>query len=176
MRRAPIVLVATVIGTTGVLLFKPHELTPTVASSSSSSSSPSSSTGQDATVSKSGSTTTVTGAVISTQFGDTQVQVTIKSGKITDVKPLQIPSNEPQSVQISNAAIPALRQSALAKQSAAIDVVSGATYTSQSYAASLQSALDKAGFKAADGSTAPTTAPTGAEEHGHGFGGGFFGG
>ncbi|MDX6362695.1 MAG: hypothetical protein QOC85_1705, partial [Streptomyces sp.] len=135
MRRAPIVLVATVIGTTGVLMFKPHEVTPAVASSSSSSAS------QDAAVSKSGSTTTATGAAVTTQFGNTQVQVTIKSGKITDVKPLQIPSNEPQSVQISNGAVPALRESALTKQSAAIDSVSGATFTSQSYAASLQSAL-----------------------------------
>ncbi|MFD8815011.1 FMN-binding protein [Streptomyces sp. NPDC059627] len=175
MRRAPIVLVSTVIGTTAVLTFKPHEITPAIASSSSSSSS----TSQGATVKKSGSTTTATGAVVSTQFGNTQVQVTIKSGKITDVKALQIPSNEPQSVQISNAAVPTLRQSVLAKQSAAIDTVSGATFTSKSYAASLQSALDKAGFKAADGSTAPTTAPTESEEHGHdgGFGGrGPFGG
>jgi len=170
MRRAPIVLVATVVGTTGVLMFKPHEAVPTVASSSSSSSTAS----QDATVSKSGSTTTATGAVISTQFGNTQVQVTIESGKITDVKTLQLPGNEPQSVQISNGAVPTLRESALSKQSAAIDSVSGATITSQSYAASLQSALDKAGFTAADGSTAPTTAPTESEERGHG--GGFGGG
>jgi major membrane immunogen (membrane-anchored lipoprotein) len=79
-------------------------------------------------------------------------------------------------VQISNAAVPTLRQSALTKQSAAIDTVSGATFTSKSYAASLQSALDKAKFKAADGSTAPTTAPTGSEEHGHGGGFGGRGG
>lgn len=168
MRRAPIILVTTVIGTTGVLMFEPREVTPTVASSSSSTAS------QDATVSKSGSTTTATGAAISTQFGNTQVRVTIEAGKITDVEPLQIPSNEPQSVQISNGAVPTLRESALTKQSAAIDSVSGATITSQSYAASLQSALDKAGFTAADGSTAPTTAPTESEEHGHG--GGFGGG
>ncbi|MEU1457089.1 FMN-binding protein [Streptomyces avermitilis] len=91
-------------------------------------------------------------------------------GKITDIKPLQIPSNEPQSVQISNGAVPTLRESALSKQSAAIDSGSGATITSKSYAASLQSALDKAGFTAADGSTAPTPALTESEEHGHGGG------
>ncbi|MEU9370676.1 FMN-binding protein [Streptomyces avermitilis] len=159
MRRAPIVLVATVVGTTGVLMFKPREVTSSVASSSSSTAS------QGATVSKSGSTTTATGAAVSTQ-----VRVTIKGGKITDIKPLQIPSNEPQSVQISNGAVPTLRERALSKQSAAIDSVSGATITSKSYAASLQSALDKAGFTAADGSTAPTTAPTESEEHGHGGG------
>jgi len=164
MRRAPIVLVATVIGTTGVLMFKPGEVTPSVAASTSSTGS------EGAAVSKSGTTTTATGAVVTTQFGNMQVQVTIKAGKITDVKPLQIPSNEPQSVQISNAAVPTLRESVLTKQSAAIDSVSGATYTSQAYAASLQSALDKAGFEAADGSTAPTTAPTESEERGHGGG------
>ncbi|MEU2588107.1 FMN-binding protein [Streptomyces avermitilis] len=153
MRRAPIVLVATVIGTTGVLMFKPREVTPSVASSSSSTAS------QGATVSKSGSTSIATGAAASTRFGNTQVRVTIKGGKITDIKPLQIPSNEPQSVQISNGAVPTLRESALSKQSAAIDSVSGATITSKSYAASLQSALDKAGFTAADGSTAPPRRP-----------------
>jgi len=99
------------------------------------------------------------------------VKVTIKAGKITDVKALQVPGNEPQSVQISNGAVPLLRQSALTKQSAAVDSVSGATYTSQSYAASLQSALDKAGFKAANGATAPTTAPSVPADGGHGGGG-----
>jgi hypothetical protein len=49
-----------------------------------------------------------------------------------------------------------LQQGVLSKQSAAVDTVSGATYTSLSYEGSLQSALDKLGFKAADGSTAST--------------------
>jgi uncharacterized protein with FMN-binding domain len=168
MRRAPIVLAATVIGTTGVLMFKPKE--PSVLAVSSSSTS----TGQ-ATVTKSGTTTVATGSPIATQFGTTQVQVTIKAGKITDVKALQEPSNEPQSAQISSSAIPSLVQSALTKQSAAIDTVSGATYTSGSFAASLHSALNKAGFKAANGATAPTTAPTGDTGRG-GHGGGGFGG
>ena len=163
MRRAPIVLAATILGTTGVLMFKPREATVSVTSATSSTS-----TSQQATAKKSGSSTIATGAPISTQFGTTQVRVTIKNGRITDVKALQIPSNEPQSVQISNRAIPTLRQSVLTKQSAAIDSVSGATFTSKSYAASLQSALDKAKFKAADGSTAPTAAPTEDANGGHG--------
>jgi uncharacterized protein with FMN-binding domain len=163
MRRAPIVLAATILGTTGVLMFKPREATPALTSSTSA--------GQQATVKKSGTSTVATGSPVDTQFGTTQVQVTIKNGKITDVKALQIPSNEPQSVQISNAAVPTLRQSALTKQSAAIDTVSGATFTSKSYAASLQSALDKAKFKAADGSTAPTAVPTEDAGGGRGHGG-----
>jgi uncharacterized protein with FMN-binding domain len=51
---------------------------------------------------------------------------------------------DPKSDAISGYAVPLLRQSALAKQSADIDIVSGATYTSEGYKAALQSALDKA--------------------------------
>lgn len=178
MRRAPIVLVTTAIGTVGVLMFKPGE--PAVVASTSQSTGST----QQATATTSGGVTTATGDPITTQYGTTQVEVTIKAGKITDIKTLQSPADEPRSQQISSAAIPTLRQSALTKQSAAIDTVSGATFTSKSYAASLQSALDKAGFKAADGSTAPTTAPTedadggpgGGGGHGFGGGGGFGGG
>jgi uncharacterized protein with FMN-binding domain len=163
MRRAPIVLAATILGTTGVLMFKPREATPALASDTSTS--------KQATVKKSGTSTVATGSPVDTQFGTTQVQVTIKDGKITDVKALQTPSGDPRSAQISSYAEPTLRQSALTKQSAAIDTVSGATFTSKSYAASLQSALDKAKFKAADGSTAPTTAPTEDGGGGRGHGG-----
>ena len=80
----------------------------------------------------------------------------MSGGKITKIEAIQLQGNDPRSVQISSSAEPYLRQSALTKQSAAIDAVSGATFTSASYEASLQSALDKLGFKAADGSTAST--------------------
>ena len=62
----------------------------------------------------------------------------------TDVTALQLPDGDPRSSQISQYAEPYLRQSVLQAQSAAIDMVSGATYTSQAYAQSLQSALDQA--------------------------------
>jgi hypothetical protein len=71
-------------------------------------------------------------------------------------------------VQISSSAEPLLRQSALTKQSADIDAVSGATITSASYEASLQSALDQLGFKAADGSRGSSEIPQVEEEHGPG--------
>ena len=87
---------------------------------------------------------TVTGSVVQTRFGDVQVQVTISGGAITDVTALQLPSNDPHSSRISQAAEPLLRESALAAQSANIDLLSGATYTSNAYAQSLQSALDQA--------------------------------
>jgi uncharacterized protein with FMN-binding domain len=67
--------------------------------------------------------------------------------------------DDPRSAGISSSAAPTLKQEALTRQSAAIDAVSGATFTSAGYARSLQSALDKLGFKAADGSRATLQVP-----------------
>jgi uncharacterized protein with FMN-binding domain len=78
---------------------------------------------------------------------------------------VQLPDNDPRSSSISQGAEPSLKQEVLAKQGAKIDVISGATYTSNGYMASLQSALDKAGFTAPDGSKADLTMP---EEGGFG--------
>jgi uncharacterized protein with FMN-binding domain len=89
---------------------------------------------------------TVTSDPVSTQYGDVQLKVTVAGGKITKIEPVQLPSNDPKSVEIAGYAEPLLRQSALARQSADIDVVSGATYTSEGYKAALQSALDQAGL------------------------------
>lgn len=87
---------------------------------------------------------TVDGDDVSTQYGDVQVQVTVRSGRITDVKGLLLPNDRPRSVEISQQAEPILRTEALQAQSAQIDIVSGASFTSEGYAQSLQSALDKA--------------------------------
>jgi uncharacterized protein with FMN-binding domain len=73
-----------------------------------------------------------------------QLRVTVSGGKITKVEALQLPGSDPKSSQISSYAAPLLQQSALTKQSANIDAVSGATYTSAGYKTALQSALDKA--------------------------------
>ena len=78
------------------------------------------------------------------QFGDVQVQATFSNGKLTDVKALQLPFDRQRSAEISQYVEPVLRSEALQAQSAQIDLVSGATYTSDSYAHSLQSAIDKA--------------------------------
>ena len=86
------------------------------------------------------------GDVVNTRYGPVQVQVTISNGKIVDVTALQLPSNDPRSAQISQYVEPILRGSALQAQSAQVDLVSGATYTSQAYAGSLQAALDQAGL------------------------------
>jgi uncharacterized protein with FMN-binding domain len=84
------------------------------------------------------------GQVMRTQFGDTQVQVTIDGGRITDVIAVQLPYDRQRSAQISQIVEPMLHDEALQAQSAQIDLISGATYTSEAYAQSLQSALDQA--------------------------------
>jgi uncharacterized protein with FMN-binding domain len=87
---------------------------------------------------------TFTGKTVNTQFGPVQVEVTVASGKITSVKALQLTNYGGRSVQISNYAAPILRSEVLKAQSAKVSTVSGATYTSDGYLTSLQSALDKA--------------------------------
>jgi uncharacterized protein with FMN-binding domain len=191
MRRAPIVITATVLGTAGVLLFKPLVTTtvtsataPSEEGSSTSSASTPSSTAASSTAPSSAATPsastapsasssakdgTFTGAAETTRFGTTQVKVTIAGGRITAVTTVSINEDDPRSTQISEDAIPTLRSEVLAKQTAAVDTVSGATYTSAAYEASLQAALDTAGFTAADGSKASTDLST-IEESGGGFG------
>ena len=87
---------------------------------------------------------TVTGPVVQTPYGSVQVQVTIAGGKITDVTALQLPNDRQRSAEISGIVEPMLRTEALTAQNAQIDLISGATYTSDGYAQSLQAALDQA--------------------------------
>ena len=86
----------------------------------------------------------VDGDVVPTQFGDIQVRVVESAGKIIDVKALQLPSDRRRSREISQYSEPILHDEALQAQSAQIDTVSGATYTSEAYRESLQSAIDRA--------------------------------
>jgi uncharacterized protein with FMN-binding domain len=87
---------------------------------------------------------TVTGSTVQTRFGPVQVQVTIAGGKIAEITALQLPFDRQRSAEISQIVEPMLRSEALTAQSAQIDLISGATYTSDAYAQSLQSALDQA--------------------------------
>jgi uncharacterized protein with FMN-binding domain len=89
---------------------------------------------------------TVTGDDFPNQYGDVQVQVVVQGHQIVDVQALQLPSSHQRSQEISQQAEPILRQEALQAQNAQIDLLSGATFTSESYAESLQSALDHAGI------------------------------
>ena len=84
------------------------------------------------------------GPVVQIPFGNVQVQVTIQGGRIVDVQPLQMPTAHMLSQQIAAYAAPILRQEVLQAQSAQINLISGATYTSEAYAQSLQGALDQA--------------------------------
>lgn len=77
-------------------------------------------------------------------FGVVQVQLTIQNGKIISAVAISYPSNESRSSQISGYSIPILSQEVLAAQGSSINAVSGATYTSQAYAQSVQAALDAA--------------------------------
>jgi uncharacterized protein with FMN-binding domain len=89
---------------------------------------------------------TYTGSSVSTRFGSVQVSVTLASGQITEVTPLQLTDADGRSVQISNRAAPIVRDEVIASQSASVSNVGGATYTTQAYLESVQSALDQAGF------------------------------
>jgi uncharacterized protein with FMN-binding domain len=87
----------------------------------------------------------VTGQAYDVGYGIVQVRVTVRSGRITDVAALSLPSGG-RSGDISSYAGPQLRREAISRQSAQIDSVSGASYTSAGYARSLQSALDQVGM------------------------------
>ncbi len=89
---------------------------------------------------------TFTGSTQQTRFGPVQVEITVSNGKITAAKALQYPNNDFRSQQISQQAIPYLVQETLAAQSANIQGVGGASYTSQGWYDSLVSALAKAGM------------------------------
>lgn len=91
---------------------------------------------------------TYNGDTYTNRWGPVQVQVTITDGKITAVDTIQYPDGDHKSVAINQQAVPQLESMTLANQSASVNVVSGATYTSDSYAQSVQSALD---YAAADG-------------------------
>ncbi|KUL20739.1 FMN-binding protein [Streptomyces regalis] len=95
-------------------------------------------------------TGTITGDAAQTQYGAVQVRLTVAGGKITQAEAVQAPKGG-QSDQVTANAVPKLNQAAVAAQSADIDAVSGATYTSAGYKESLQSAIDKA--KASAGSS-----------------------
>lgn len=87
-----------------------------------------------------------TGALVQYGYGQLSVKVTISGGKITAVSVATLQTAESYSQQIAQQAIPMLRREVLATQAAPIHGISGATYTSQAYADSAQSALDKLHF------------------------------
>lgn len=89
---------------------------------------------------------TVTGATAQTRWGPVQVQITVKDGKIVDAVGLQYPNGDRRSQWISDQAIPWLVEETLTEQSANVQIIGGATYTSNGWRQSLASAMQKAGL------------------------------
>jgi len=157
MRRVILAVTGTIAGLVALLSFKSHDPTLPVAATSgtgggsSTSSSSSSSSSSPATVpgefrSVAGpltqGETEITGHAASTVYGPVQIQLVVKNSKIVKVAVLQQPMNTIHDIQIGEFAFPRLISETLAAQSAKIDAVSGASYTSAGYVSSLQSALD----------------------------------
>ena len=159
MRRITYWLMSTV--TVLVLLFGYHTSTSSTASASGESSvvlpvpsgtgtTPSGTSSATGTTSssagRSATSTTVTGDSASTRWGPVQVRLAVRNGTITDVSVVEYPSSNGKDKQINARALPTLVQETLDAQSAHIDMVSGATVTSEGYLQSLQGALDDAGL------------------------------
>ncbi|MFI8534548.1 FMN-binding protein [Streptomyces aquilus] len=132
LRRIVLASAATVSGMVLLLSLKPHD-TPAAIAVTSPSTAPSAA-----------GAGTFTGDSVQTRWGPVQVRITVKDGKLTDVTAVAYPSDNPRDQEINSYALPRLRTEALTAQSADIDTVSGATYTSDGYRQSLQSALDSA--------------------------------
>ncbi len=92
------------------------------------------------------------GATVNTKYGPVQVQAQVQNGTLVAVAVVQYPDGDGKSVRINQRALPELQSEALSAQSASVDTISGATYTSNAYVKSLQSAIDEA--KAAGALTA----------------------
>ena len=155
MRRVILAVTGTIAGLVALLSFKAHVPTMPVAattgtgggsSTSSSSSSSSARTIPGEFQSVAGTLTpgetTVTGKVATTAYGPVQIELVVKSHKIVKVAVLEQPTNTIHDIQIGEFAFPKLISETLAAQNAKVDAVSGASYTSAGYIASLQSAVD----------------------------------
>lgn len=162
MKRYPFVIAGTAGALVGILSFHSHGVhallnastvaprksgTPPQTASPPTTTSPGAPT-TSTTTSTSPSTSPViaTGTMENYGYGQLSVQVTVSSSKITDLRVVGLQTAETYSQQIAQQVIPYLRRQVLATQNAHINGLSGATYTSEAYALSVQSALDKLHF------------------------------
>ena len=153
MRRVILAIIGTAAGLVALLSFKSHTSTAAAtppapvsnqagqATASAAASSASSSASSASTLTK-----TVTGNAADTMYGPVQVQITVKNGKITAAQAVQYPQGSSRDQQINSYAVPVLNSETVSAGSAHIDAVSGASYTSNGYITSLQSAVDQAGL------------------------------
>jgi uncharacterized protein with FMN-binding domain len=153
MRRAVLTLAGTAAGLAALLSFKTHSpaaaapAASTPETSAAAASPTMASSGASPTMPKSGASTatrTVTGSAAMTPYGPMQVKITLAGQRITKATVVQQTDDGTESQQIDSFAIPKLTSETIAAQSARIDAVSGASYTSSGYIKSLQSALDQA--------------------------------
>lgn len=118
------------------------------ADSSSGSSPPQTNTSGGSSSSSQNSTTykdgKYTGNAADAFYGYIQVKAIISSGKITDVQFLQYPNDRQNSIYINSQAMPWLKQEAIKAQNARVDIISGATDTSNAFIESLTNALNQA--------------------------------
>jgi len=153
MRRVILAVTGTIAGLVALLSFKAHVPTVPVAAttgtgggSSTSSSSSAARTIPGEFQSVAGTLTpgetTVTSKVATTVYGPVQIELVVKSHKIVKVAVLEQPTNTIHDIQIGEFAFPKLISETLTAQNAKVDAVSGASYTSAGYIASLQSAVD----------------------------------
>lgn len=148
-QRLIVVVIAIAIVIDGYFLFFKNKLTMTRSdtgqtSSSTSQSQSSSSTSSTTTSSTTYKDGTYTGKATTTQWGDVQVQTTIKNGKITAVNVLEYPNDNGHDKEINSQALPVYKAEAIKAQSAKIDSVSGASETYKGFTGSLQDALTQA--------------------------------
>jgi len=173
MRRVAFAVLSTVAGLVGLLSFKTEATGSTAASSavvgttsgsgttsssthtgtantsSGAATSPSTtrSTSRKSTSSTSAATKTVTGSAVDTPYGPIQVKITVRGGTVVDATVTAFPESDPRSSQINAYAIPYLeKETAGVSSVGSVHMISGATYTSEGYLQSLQSALNKAGL------------------------------
>src|SRR3954469_5837005 len=140
MRRAALAILSTIAGLVLLLTFK------TSPASVDSTAAPRGAISPGGSGSTSSSSTTVTGDAADTRYGPVQVRITMSNGAVTAVEATEYPTHDRRDQEINSYAIPQLNEEATSARSADIDMVSGATYTSEGYISSLQSALDKAGL------------------------------
>jgi uncharacterized protein with FMN-binding domain len=158
MRRAVIATVGTVVGLVALLDYKSSGAIgrshvsvnagpPAVAPSTTAPATPTGATSgtSPATTTPAGSSGQYTGSDVSYRYGDIEVQITVANGRITNISIPQESASDPRSQFINGQAIPILTNEALAAQNLNFDAVSGATFTSDAFAQSLQTALTKAG-------------------------------
>lgn len=150
MKRAALAVASTIAALVMLLSFKTHSLgataTPPAAVGTPNSGTGTAGGSAGTSPASSGASTTVTGDTAYTRYGPVQVRITVSHGTVTGVRATQYPTGNSRDAQINSYAIPALNSEATAAKSAQIDMISGATFTSEGYLQSLQSALNKAGL------------------------------